>query len=297
MSAQAIRTLAPVVTLSNNRVVTTSKDVADCFNKHHRDVLRAIENLLADLPEDHQRNFAQTLIERPNPSGGAPIKSPAYEITRDGFTLLAMGFTGKKALQFKLAYIDAFNQMEAKLRELSPGAAESILNATIGTDGYRVLGALIAGKTRKLPAPVRRSAVMKLWSQVHAAFNVRRAEDIPADQLDSARNFVAAYVLQGELLDAEPACPTINETVANLVRQLEAPNGVPAVVFMPLVNAVLRKQGYEIAPKADSSKIVVDRKKLAAIWADLGKLRERVDGLGVLDADLPAEWWSARAIC
>lgn len=203
MSAQALRTLAPVVTLSNNRVVTTSKDVADCFSKHHRDVLRAIENLLADLPEDHQRNFAQTVIERPNPSGGAPIKSPAYEITRDGFTLLAMGFTGKKALQFKLAYIDAFNQMESKLRELAPGAADRILNSTIGTDGFRVLGALVAGKVRALPPATRRRATMKLWAQVHAAFNVRSAEDIPVNQLDSARNFVAAYVLEGELLDRE----------------------------------------------------------------------------------------------
>jgi len=47
---------------------------------------------------------------------GATRESPAYNLTRDGFTLLAMGFTGKKALAFKLAYIDAFNRMEAGLR-------------------------------------------------------------------------------------------------------------------------------------------------------------------------------------
>jgi len=78
--------------------------------------------LLKDLPADHQPNFRQTVITRDNPSGGAPIKSPAYNLTRDGFTLLTMGFNGKKALAFKLAYIDAFNKMEAELsgRALPP---------------------------------------------------------------------------------------------------------------------------------------------------------------------------------
>lgn len=50
---------------------------------------------------------------RGNPSGGAAIPSTSYLTTRDGFTLLAMGFTGAKALSFKLAYIDAFNAMAA----------------------------------------------------------------------------------------------------------------------------------------------------------------------------------------
>lgn len=82
-------------------------------------------------------------------------------------------------------------------------AAANILSSTIGTDGFHVLGALVAGKVRGLPAQIRRRATMKLWAQVHAAFNVRSAEDIPVNQLDSARNFVAAYALEGELLDRE----------------------------------------------------------------------------------------------
>jgi len=106
----------PVVILHDGKAVTTSLEVARYFGKNHRDVLRSIENLKTDLPEDFRlRNFAQTVIERSNPSGGEPIKSPAYELTRDAFTLLAMGFTGKTALAFKLAYIEAFNRMELEL--------------------------------------------------------------------------------------------------------------------------------------------------------------------------------------
>ena len=109
---------APVLAIIGGQPTTSSTEVARYFGRRHRDVLRAIENLMADLPaDDRVRNFAHTVESRPNPSGGTPIESPAYFLTRDGFTLLAMGFTGKRALGFKLAYIDAFNRMEATIAE------------------------------------------------------------------------------------------------------------------------------------------------------------------------------------
>ncbi len=107
----------PVVSLVDGHAVTTSTEVARVFGKRHDLVLRDIRNLAAQLPDaDRLLNFAETVETRANPSGGAPIESPAYRLTRDGFTLLAMGFTGKRALAFKLAYIDAFNKMEADLK-------------------------------------------------------------------------------------------------------------------------------------------------------------------------------------
>lgn len=69
----------------------------------------------------------------------------------------------------------------------------TLVGETIGTDGFHMLGALIKGKVAALPVEVRRRASMKIWSQTHAAFGVRSAADIPANQLDAARNFVAAY--------------------------------------------------------------------------------------------------------
>ncbi|MCO8160970.1 BRO family protein [Pseudomonas sp. 21LCFQ010] len=76
----------------------------------------------------------------------------------------------------------------------------TLLGQTIGTDGFHMLGALIKGKVSSLPVPVQRRAKAKIWSQTHAAFGVRSAADIPADQLDAARNFIAAYALEGEWL-------------------------------------------------------------------------------------------------
>jgi len=78
----------------------------------------------------------------------------------------------------------------------------TLLGQTIGTNGFNILGAIIKGKVSRLPVPARRSATSKLWSQLHAAYGVRSAEDIPADQLDSARTFVAAYAIDGEYLPA-----------------------------------------------------------------------------------------------
>ena len=98
------------VTVVNSKVITSSLKVAEIFGKQHKDVLKAINNL--DLPQDfNQRNFAP--VEYLDSKGE---KRPAYNISRDGFTILAMGFTGKEAMRFKLDYIQRFNDMESTLR-------------------------------------------------------------------------------------------------------------------------------------------------------------------------------------
>lgn len=108
-------TINNAVSVSNGKVITTSRKIAEVFEKNHRDVTRTIETL--EIPQEwRMRNFAQSQIERKTPTGGIAFDK-IYIITKDGFTLLAMGFTGKKAMQFKIAYIEAFNAMEAKLRE------------------------------------------------------------------------------------------------------------------------------------------------------------------------------------
>jgi Rha family phage regulatory protein len=120
MAAQSPCAPAPIVTISANHAVTTSKVVAEYFHKQHKNVLRDIENLLLELPADHRLNFEPMIIDI-EIGKGATRKFPAYQITRDGFTLLAMGFTGKEALQWKVRFIEAFNAMERELAK-SKGA-------------------------------------------------------------------------------------------------------------------------------------------------------------------------------
>jgi hypothetical protein len=84
------------------------------------------------------------------------------------------------------------------------GRMHTLLGETIGTDGFHMLASLIRGKVANLPASVQRRATAKLWSQTHTAFGVRSAADIPASQLDAARQFVAAYAVDGEYLPRQP---------------------------------------------------------------------------------------------
>ena len=97
-----------IIRFENEQMLVTSLQVAKDFGKEHRNVLRDIESLKDVL--NFEQMFNQTNIPD---SYGRDRK--AYLINRDGFTLLAMGFTGKDALEWKLKYIRAFNEMETKL--------------------------------------------------------------------------------------------------------------------------------------------------------------------------------------
>lgn len=115
-----------LVIMKNKQAITTSLQVAETFEKNHRDVLRAIDNLKKDV-----RNFAQMFEEAKEPDSYGRPRRVIY-MNRDGFTLLAMGFTGDKALQFKLKYIEAFNKMEQMIKEQAlPQTPEEKLQLTM----------------------------------------------------------------------------------------------------------------------------------------------------------------------
>lgn len=119
----------PHLAVVNGHATTTSNQIAEHFGKRHDHVLRAIKNLGCS-PDFRLRNFGEASIEMEQPNGGT-AKYPAYTITRDGFVFLAMGFTGKEAAQWKEAYIEAFNAMEATLQQTAPPLAAP-------TSGYSV---------------------------------------------------------------------------------------------------------------------------------------------------------------
>ena len=100
-----------IVFEKDNQAVTTSRMVANYFNRTHNHILRDIENLKGNLSVQFwTANFLKTdYISRGK-------KYAEYLMTKDGFTILAMGFTGAKAMQFKEAYIKAFNKMEGLLK-------------------------------------------------------------------------------------------------------------------------------------------------------------------------------------
>lgn len=99
--------------LPNGAPAVRSDVLAAHFNRSHKNVLRDIAKLRPKCPESFRGlNFEPTLVDVPGPNG-AVRQERAYLLTRDGFTLLVMGFTGAAAVAWKLKYIKAFNALEA----------------------------------------------------------------------------------------------------------------------------------------------------------------------------------------
>lgn len=111
------------VTERNGIAVVSSRYVADIFEKRHDNVLRDIEEIKNNLLNFEESNLDQYFI----PGFYKNLQNkrqPEYLLTRNGFTLLAMGYSGKKAMQFKITYINRFNQMEEFIRNLMEAKAD-----------------------------------------------------------------------------------------------------------------------------------------------------------------------------
>lgn len=102
---------------NDNKAVVDSRHIATNFNKRHDQVLRDIDNLIEGLHKIGDTPVNNYFIKSSYVHKQNNQKYPEYLLTRDGFSLLVMGFTGKKALEWKLKYIQAFKSMEAFIRE------------------------------------------------------------------------------------------------------------------------------------------------------------------------------------
>ena len=99
-----------ILSTQNGEPVASSRQIAENFGKEHKHVLDAVKNLVAE-------NSAAKSMFHPATFENRGKQYPMYLMNRDGFSLLVMGFTGKAALEWKLKYIAAFNEMEKKLAQ------------------------------------------------------------------------------------------------------------------------------------------------------------------------------------
>lgn len=123
-----------IVEVKNNQAVTDSIQVAKTFEKRHDHIIRDIEKLKKDIP-----NFGEIFLKgETKDSYGRKRKT--YFMNKDGFTLLAFGFTGKKANEFKLEYIKAFNEMEEMIKNDAklPQSPEEMLALTMNVTNRTV---------------------------------------------------------------------------------------------------------------------------------------------------------------
>lgn len=114
----------PMVAIKGNQLTTNTRVIAEYFGKQHKNVTRALRHLMADSPEDFNKlNFE--LVDYVDSKGES---RSMYNVTKDGFMLLAMGFTGGEVTEMKIAFIREFNRMEAALAHPAqrPGQVEEL---------------------------------------------------------------------------------------------------------------------------------------------------------------------------
>ena len=163
---------AITLAVNNGHITVTSRQIAEHFGKLHGHVLRAIANLDCS-PEFRQSNFgsAHYLDEQ-----GKPRQE--YTLTRDGFTFLCMGFTGKEAAQWKERYIAAFNEMDAQLHGV-PALPHLITIAQQGELATLIAERFPVGKDRPYA-----------WSRFNKHFRVNSYKNLPADKFNEECSYI-----------------------------------------------------------------------------------------------------------
>ena len=188
---------APSVVFHDGRPATTSLEIAKFFGKRHTDVLRDINNILPNCPEKFsQRNFASA-----NYLDDQSKNRPMFIIFKDGFILLVMGYTGKKALVIKLAYIEAFNALEAELQRQREGALPPA--DALAPSQQAQLKALVDAKVGMLPKEHQRKGYGEVWSRFARHFEIAKYTQLPPERMAEA----VEYLIGLELKVAEPALP------------------------------------------------------------------------------------------
>lgn len=192
--ANAPAKLAPVVSIVDGKPVTTSTDIAQHFHKRHKNVLRAIE--LLDCSEEFRRLNFEPRNRAYTAGKGQRRESIYFDITRDGFVFLAMGFTGPEAARWKEAYINAFNAMERELlgktEPLPAGfitpaqqnALQQALKIKAGEDGRKLAG---------------------LWSRFNNHFKLGGYKQLPSNKFEEAMLYIATLIMKEPALPPPPA--------------------------------------------------------------------------------------------
>lgn len=186
---------SPSVSLHSGRPATTSLEVAKFFSKRHDHVVRSIQDLISNTPESFSApNFgaAEYSDEQGKPR-------PMFILYRDGFMLLVMGYTGKKALGMKLAYIEAFNRMEEELARQKKSPTPDDFTGTLSLTPSSVadrkpLRALVGTWAQVSGLPFA-----ACWNQLKAAFNLANIKELPQEWIPDALAWVQARI------DALPA--------------------------------------------------------------------------------------------
>lgn len=214
-----------LVIMKDRQAVTSTTNISNDFEKEHYDVIKSVEKIKEDIG-----TFTDMFFETVEPDSYNRDRK-VYLMNRDGFTLLAMGFNGKKAMEFKLKYIKAFNEMEEELKpsnsmELALESAlkhekdinsikkdVSLLKGTMRVSSLeqqelrdtvnRTVVRELGGKESPAYKNISRVAFSSFWKEFKQYFHVPRYGDLPTakfkDGLSFAENWKPNTPLQMDI--------------------------------------------------------------------------------------------------
>ncbi|WP_324003005.1 Rha family transcriptional regulator [Aeromonas hydrophila] len=201
-------TPSELLAVAQDQITTTSLKVAEVFGKQHKDVLRKIENL--ECPDEFASAHFYAHVQSVEIGNGATRESKFYNMTKDGFMLLVMGFTGKAAMATKIGYINAFNWMAEQLTKPVPTPkAKNKTKALPGgltVEQQTSIKALVKARVELLPPEKQAKAAITCWSALKSKFGMTYKQ-IDPDHFADAVSLVARIPLEGELMPKEIATP------------------------------------------------------------------------------------------
>lgn len=267
-------------TVVEGRPVTSSRIVANYFGKRHEDVVRSIRSIIAKKPElQASRNFAEW-SEEVEIGSGAKRTVISFWMDRKGFSILAMGFTGAKALDFKCAFYDEFERMEAQLR--SPSQLEN--GVTITNAQQVAIQQAVARRAKKTAVYYQ-----TIYRAIKARYQIPRYTELKQSQFEDCLRFI-------EMVDL-----SVPEVPASEPTETEKPQRyVVDADFLKILQVFCYYQRYLFRkPLMQAMRVMLalDVPDASKLWdvvnnLDFIKLERSLDDLGfsVKDLDCYKHW-------
>lgn len=171
-----------LVYIENNKIFTDSRTIAEVFGKGHDKVLRDIRELKCS-EKFRQANFGEsTYINKQNK------KMPCYILTENGFAMVAMGYTGNKAIQFKERYIEEFDRMRQVLE-----SGKFTLLSQEQRQIQKVVRQVIHELFPRMSDGARRKYFARLYRDLKARYSVPSFRDIRRCDFEEALHFINSW--------------------------------------------------------------------------------------------------------
>ncbi|WP_367454112.1 Rha family transcriptional regulator [Snodgrassella alvi] len=253
------------VQINHSEPVTTSEFVAKAFGKEHKNILRKIEEIFTQVPDSFgERNF--TLLEKERKNNlGFFVKNKIYELTKDGFILLVMGFTGKNAMSIKIAYINAFNTIAEKLRQIQAQQHVSISHL-ISKEQADTIQRAVEERSQRTGEPYQ-----KIYAGLHTYLNIDSYRAMPVEHYTAALKY----------LESIPNAPDMFKSAVvenNVLRTINADGRWLVIVENNRVTYAENINGYSCIKADVFKKLLIQTKQQAEYLVELAKRMRVIHG-------------------